>query len=152
MESSQTRQGPAWLYWAYLHELWAKPNHCCKNIHCKTKTYSPAVLNINMSTSSLWNGGWGTVFSVSLLLFTENSHWQNLCTAGVLPFVFSDLRWKSVRPSKWQFRRTAATQLLFFFRWTTFIKYQTIMNNPIMKPRWLLVLSNQQFKSQRYWR
>lgn len=42
----------------------------------QNQTYSPAALNINTSNCRLWDGGWGTVFSVSLLLFTENSHSQ----------------------------------------------------------------------------
>lgn len=48
------------------------------------------------------SGGCGTVFSVSLLLFTENSHWQNLCIVRVLVFIFSKLRWKSGRIFMWQ--------------------------------------------------
>lgn len=35
----------------YLHEV--NPNHCCKNTHCKTKTYRTAVLNIKVSVSEM---------------------------------------------------------------------------------------------------
>lgn len=97
-QSDQTRQWSSWLWWEWLF-TWTRgnPNRCCKNIHCKTKTYSTAGLNINVSTSCLWNGGRGTYFGVSLLVFTEQKL-RTVCIHHV-----SNLRWRFVRSFKWQF-------------------------------------------------
>lgn len=89
MESDQTRQWPSWLWWVrYLHEPWVIQIRC-KNIHCTTKTYSTAGLNIKVSTSRLWNGGWGAYFSVTLLVFTENTASNKSCVQWVFYSLYS---------------------------------------------------------------
>lgn len=112
----------------------------------RNQTYSPAALNINTSNCRLWDGGWGTVFSVSLLLFTENSHSQFFT---VRPF-------KDCSSTTGYFHDRVFCFCFVFFcpDWATSVKYQRILNDPITQPRRLCfvsvspqLLSTQQLRS-----